>query len=101
MHTSNSASGKYGSQLRKRLESVFYGQSCSFIPYFLSPYPLTQPIYSALFAFLVEDVRFTELDGTQKIKNKQILPVIFALIPSADILLQQQVICPTFALVLV
>jgi hypothetical protein len=45
-----------------------------------------------LFAFLVEDASFTELDGSQKIKNKQILSVIFALLPSADIFLQQQIL---------
>ena len=40
----------------------------------------------------MEDASFTELDGSQKIKNKQILSVIFALLPSADIFLQQQIL---------
>jgi len=58
------------------------------------------PRYKALFALLVEEARFFELDGTQKIKNRQVLPVIFGLLPTADILLQQQVLAffPVFLL---
>lgn len=90
--SASSTAGSYGKQLRKKLETHFFSNQCSFIAHHLSPYPLTAPIYAALFAFLVEDASFTELDGSQKIKNKQILSVIFALLPSADIFLQQQIL---------
>jgi hypothetical protein len=39
--SASSTAGNYGKQLRKKLETHFFSNQCSFIAHHLSPYPLT------------------------------------------------------------